>query len=112
MDEIRHQTSNGNFIGSCICDNWSKITIVGISFLKSTSNHLTCAYCCLQYLNVARSLRYYGYIQFRPCITSYPEEDTRVIISIGDRELNFRLQTPNVSGPVHCNLTVLEREDA
>jgi len=50
-----------------------------------------------QFLRLARSLRFYGYLQFKPCITNYPEEDTRVIISVGDRELNFRLQTPDVS---------------
>ena len=50
-----------------------------------------------QYLQLARSLRFYGYLQFKPCVTNYPEEDTRVIISVGDRELNFRLQTPDVS---------------
>lgn len=49
----------------------------------------------LQYLQLARSLRFYGYLQFKPCITNYPEENTRVIISVGDRELNFRLQTPD-----------------
>jgi len=42
-------------------------------------------------------LKFYGYMQFKPCLTNYPEEDTRVIISIGNRELKFRLQTPNVS---------------
>lgn len=50
-----------------------------------------------QFLRLARSLRFYGYLQFKPCITNYPEEDTRVIISIGNRELNFKLQTPDVS---------------
>ena len=67
-----------------------------------------------QYLQLARSLRFYGYLQFKPCITNYPEEGTRVIISVGDRELHFRLQTPDVSellisafcvGFVHCRQT-------
>ena len=39
VDEIRHRNSTGNFIESCICDNWSKIAIVRISFLESSSNH-------------------------------------------------------------------------
>ena len=51
----------------------------------------------VQFLQLARSLKFYGYMQFKPCLTNYPEEDTRVIISIGNRELKFRLQTPNVS---------------
>lgn len=49
----------------------------------------------LEFLQLARSLKFYGYMQFKPCLTNYPEEDTRVIISIGNRELKFRLQTPN-----------------
>lgn len=49
----------------------------------------------LEFLQLARSLKFYGYMQFKPCTTNYPEEDTRVIVSIGDRELNFRLQTPD-----------------
>lgn len=47
-----------------------------------------------EFLQFARSLRFYGYLQFKPCTTNYPEDDTRVIISVGNRELNFRLQTP------------------
>lgn len=49
----------------------------------------------IEFLQLARSLKFYGYMQFKPCLTNYPEEDTRVIISIGNREVNFRLQTPN-----------------
>ncbi|KAL9963088.1 hypothetical protein ACROYT_G032259 [Oculina patagonica] len=49
----------------------------------------------LEFLQLARSLRFYGYVQFKPCTTNYPEDDTRVIISVGNRELNFRLQTPD-----------------
>lgn len=56
-----------------------------------------CCYLFLQFLQFARSLRFYGYLQFKPCTTNYPEDDTRVIISVGNRELNFRLQTPGVS---------------
>lgn len=49
----------------------------------------------LEFLQLARALRFYGYMQFKPCLTNYPEDDTRVIISIGNRELNVRLQTPD-----------------
>ncbi|KAJ7361852.1 Sorting nexin-17 [Desmophyllum pertusum] len=49
----------------------------------------------MEFLQLARSLRFYGYMQFKPCTTNYPEVDTRVITAIGDRELNFRLQTPD-----------------
>ncbi|XP_031563223.1 sorting nexin-17-like [Actinia tenebrosa] len=46
-----------------------------------------------EYLRLARMMKYYGFIQFKPCITNYPEENTRVLVSCGDRELNLRLQT-------------------
>ncbi|EDO37172.1 predicted protein [Nematostella vectensis] len=46
-----------------------------------------------EYLRLARMMKYYGFIQFKPCFTNYPTDNTRVLISCGDRELNFRLQT-------------------
>ncbi|KAK3738005.1 hypothetical protein QZH41_009634, partial [Actinostola sp. cb2023] len=46
-----------------------------------------------EYLRLARMMKYYGFIQFKPCVTNYPEDNTRVLVSCGDRELNFRLQT-------------------
>ncbi|XP_020895527.1 sorting nexin-17-like [Exaiptasia diaphana] len=46
-----------------------------------------------EYLRLARMMKYYGFIQFKPCITNYPEDNTRVLVSCGERELNFRLQT-------------------
>ncbi|XP_070391812.1 sorting nexin-17-like isoform X1 [Dermacentor albipictus] len=44
-----------------------------------------------EYLQLARTLKYYGYLQFAPCFCDYPQPDTRVLISAGGRELNFRL---------------------
>ncbi|EEC10012.1 sorting nexin, putative, partial [Ixodes scapularis] len=43
------------------------------------------------YLQLACTLKYYGYLQFAPCHCDYPQPDTRVLISAGGRELNFRL---------------------
>ncbi|GAB1606378.1 sorting nexin-17-like isoform X2 [Argonauta hians] len=45
------------------------------------------------YLQFVRTLKYYGYMHFRPCITDYPEKKTRVLIAVGNEELNFRIQT-------------------
>ncbi|XP_064480852.1 sorting nexin-17-like [Ornithodoros turicata] len=45
-----------------------------------------------EYLHLARTLKYYGYIQFSPCVCDYPRPNTRALISAGGRELNFRLQ--------------------
>lgn len=46
-----------------------------------------------EYLRLARTLKYYSYIQFKPCITDYPQANSRVLICTGAREMNFRIQT-------------------
>ncbi|KAK7091969.1 sorting nexin-17-like isoform X2 [Littorina saxatilis] len=45
-----------------------------------------------EYLRFSRTLKYYGYIQFKPCLTDYPSPNTRVVAASGGRELNFRVQ--------------------
>lgn len=45
----------------------------------------------LQYLRFARTLKYYGYMQFQPCLTDYPNNDTPVSVAAGGKELNFRV---------------------
>lgn len=44
-----------------------------------------------QYLNVARTLKYYGYTQFAPCFCDYPQHGSRVLLAIGRNELNLRI---------------------
>ncbi|CAL4091031.1 unnamed protein product, partial [Meganyctiphanes norvegica] len=44
-----------------------------------------------EYLDLARNLKYYGYLQFQPCVCDFPKPDTPVLISAGNRELNFRI---------------------
>ena len=50
-----------------------------------------------QYLRLAATLKYYGFVQFRPCISDYPQPGCRAIIAAGNRELNFRVQVSSVS---------------
>lgn len=38
-----------------------------------------------------RSSKYYGYIQFAPCFSDYPQPNSRVLIAIGRNELNLRI---------------------
>ncbi|ESO85974.1 hypothetical protein LOTGIDRAFT_235573 [Lottia gigantea] len=45
-----------------------------------------------EYVRFARTLRYYGYLQFLPCFTDYPKPNCRVLIAAGNKELNFRIQ--------------------
>ncbi|KAL0102996.1 hypothetical protein PUN28_018357 [Cardiocondyla obscurior] len=47
-----------------------------------------------EYLNIARHLKYYGYIQFAPCYCDYPERNSRVLLAIGGNELNLRVLSP------------------
>ena len=53
-------------------------------------------YLQFQYLRLARTLKHYGYMQFSPAITDYPHPDCRVIVSAGNKELNFRIQVSQV----------------
>ncbi|XP_043263744.1 sorting nexin-17 isoform X2 [Colletes gigas] len=43
-----------------------------------------------EYLDIARTLKYYGYIQFAPCFCDYPQADSKVLVAIGRNELNLR----------------------
>ncbi len=49
-----------------------------------------------QYLRLAATLKYYGFVQFRPCISDYPQPGCRAIVAAGNRELNFRVQVSSV----------------
>lgn len=42
-------------------------------------------------MNVARYLKYYGYVQFAPCYSDYPQHGSRVLLAIGANELNLRV---------------------
>ncbi|KAK7603153.1 hypothetical protein V9T40_003152 [Parthenolecanium corni] len=46
-----------------------------------------------EYLEIARSLKYYGYLRFDGCTCDYPEPGTDTIISIGHKELIFTLKS-------------------
>ncbi|XP_014228366.1 sorting nexin-17 [Trichogramma pretiosum] len=46
-----------------------------------------------EYLKIIRSLKYYGYLHFAPCICDYPKPQSKVLVSIGKNELNLRVIT-------------------
>lgn len=48
-----------------------------------------------QYMEVARSLKYYGFMVFRQAVTDHPDEHTRVTVALGRASLNMRLYTPS-----------------
>lgn len=45
----------------------------------------------LEYILLARTLKYYNYVHFEPCYSDYPRPRTKVMISIGSKELNMRV---------------------
>jgi hypothetical protein len=46
-------------------------------------------------MEVARSLKLYGYLVFRPAICDYPEPHTRATLALGRAALHMRLYTPS-----------------
>ncbi|XP_075772393.1 sorting nexin-17 isoform X2 [Pelodiscus sinensis] len=51
-----------------------------------------------EFIRLAQTLKYYGYLKFEPCITDFPEKGCQVVVSAGNNELNF--QVPTSSGPL------------
>jgi len=47
-----------------------------------------------QFMEVARSLNFYGFMVFKTAITDHPEPHTRVTVALGRASLNMRLYTP------------------
>ncbi|NP_001080742.1 sorting nexin 17 S homeolog [Xenopus laevis] len=48
-----------------------------------------------EFIQLAQTIKYYGYIKFEPCITDFPEKGCHVIVSAGNNELNFQVKLPN-----------------
>ncbi|XP_077990465.1 sorting nexin-17-like [Glandiceps talaboti] len=46
-----------------------------------------------EYLRLARTLKYYGFVHFKPCTADYPAKNTKVLIAAGSKELNFRVRS-------------------
>ncbi|XP_064196985.1 sorting nexin-17 isoform X2 [Anguilla rostrata] len=48
-----------------------------------------------EFIHLAQTLKYFGYIKFDPSITDFPEKGCHVIVSAGNNELNFHVRLPN-----------------
>jgi len=48
-----------------------------------------------EYLDLARTLKYYNYVQFRECKCDFPVPNSKVIVSVGSKELSIRLNSHN-----------------
>lgn len=70
-----------------ICSGWiltNKDTQYHLENLQKSGNRK-------EYLNVARYLKYYGYVQFASCYCDYPQHGSRVLLAIGGNEINLRI---------------------
>jgi len=43
-----------------------------------------------EYILLARTLKFYGYIQFKPCGCDFPTPNSKVVVTAGNKELVFR----------------------
>ncbi|KAB7498647.1 Sorting nexin-17 [Armadillidium nasatum] len=46
----------------------------------------------MEYLRLAQTLKFYGYTHFQKCTCDFPEENTPVLVSAGNKELNIRIR--------------------
>lgn len=54
----------------------------------------------MEFILLARTLKYYNHVHFEPCLSDYPKPRTKVMISIGSKELNMRvLKSPKSLSP-------------
>ncbi|XP_022914417.1 sorting nexin-17 [Onthophagus taurus] len=61
------------------------------SDIKNQLAHFQARLAKLEYLELARTLKYYGYTQFNVCFCDYPKPQTKALVAIGGEELNLRL---------------------
>lgn len=63
---------------------------------KTQLAHLQARLAKKEYIELARMLKYYGYIQFNSCYCDYPKAQTQVLVAIGGQELSLRLLGPPI----------------
>lgn len=68
---------------------------VGGLFLARAGDSAEHPWPCLQFIRLAQTLKYYGYLKFDPCVTDFPEKGCHVVVSAGNNELNFQVRLPN-----------------
>ncbi|CAH1153480.1 unnamed protein product [Phaedon cochleariae] len=59
--------------------------------IKSRLTSLQVSLAKREYIEIAQSLKYYGFMQFLPCFCDYPKPETKVLIAIGNQELSMRI---------------------
>lgn len=51
-----------------------------------------------EFLRLARTLKFYGHLQFKPCTTDYPAANTEVIIHAGNKQITFHIMNGDNKG--------------
>lgn len=74
--------------------------------VRAQLTHLQARLAKREYLELARTLKYYGYVQFRACCCDYPRPGTRVHVAVGGEELSIRLLMPPPARPATTTGTV------
>lgn len=59
--------------------------------VKSQLAHLQARLAKREYIDLSRTLKYYGYVHFQPCHCDYPKPETPILVAIGNQELSVRL---------------------
>lgn len=67
----------------------------GVLFLARAGGSAEHPWPCPQFIRLAQTLKYYGYLKFDPCVTDFPEKGCHVVVSAGNNELNFQVRLPN-----------------
>ncbi|XP_074601507.1 sorting nexin 17 isoform X2 [Brevipalpus obovatus] len=77
LDLLYHQVIND------VENEW----IIAPSDVKTRLSSLKMNESKKEYIELARTLKYYGFVRFEPCICDYPVEETRVEVRAGGMEL-------------------------
>ena len=62
-------------------------------------------------MKVARTLKFYGFMVFRACVSDHPEPHTRVTVAIGKSSLNLRIAPASPDGETHEVMILRPRQD-
>uniref|UniRef100_A0A8C5MXV5 Sorting nexin-17 n=1 Tax=Leptobrachium leishanense TaxID=445787 RepID=A0A8C5MXV5_9ANUR len=77
-----------------VCDierGWLQVNKEQLRQLKSLQEKVSQK----EFIQLAQTLKYYGYLKFEPCVTDFPEKGCQVIVGAGNNELNFQVKLPN-----------------
>ena len=87
LNLLNVQAENDVKEGWTICNDEAKRRLSGLKARGSKK----------EFVEFCQTLQNYGCFQLEPCITNFPNEKTKVLITIGNYELDFKLTMPDKS---------------